>query len=145
MNERVNVDRYIATMQKAIQCATVSHLDESETDWAEFDKLHKVFEEAYPLVHKTLKKEIIGKAGLFYTWEGTDPSLDPIALIGHQDVVPVPEETVGDWTHPPFSGDIADGCLWGRGAVDMKTHVVAVLEAIETLLEDGRRNCWRRP
>ena len=137
MNERVNVERYIATMQKAIQCATVSHLDESETDWAEFDKLHKVFEEAYPLVHKTLKKEIIGKAGLFYTWEGTDSSLDPIALIGHQDVVPVPEETVGDWTHPPFSGDIADGCLWGRGAVDMKTHVVAVLEAIETLLEDG--------
>lgn len=35
MNERVNVERYIATMQKAIQCATVSHLDESATDWAE--------------------------------------------------------------------------------------------------------------
>lgn len=137
VTENVNVERYIATMQKAVQCATVSHLDEAETDWAEFEKLHKVFEETYPLVHKTLKKEVLGKAGLFYTWEGTDQSLDPIALIGHQDVVPVPEETVGDWTHPPFSGDIADGYLWGRGTVDMKTHVVAVLEAIETLLEEG--------
>lgn len=137
MSEYVNVDRYVDTLSKAIQCRTVSHLDEEETDWAEFEKLHKVFEEAYPLLHKTLKKEIVGKAGLFYTWEGTDPSLKPIALIGHQDVVPVPEETEGDWTHPPFSGEVADGFLWGRGAVDMKDHVVAVMEGVETLLEEG--------
>ena len=137
MKEYVNVERYIATLQKAVQCKTVSHLDETETDWAEFEKLHKVFEEAYPLTHKTLKKEVIGKAGLLYTWEGTDPSLKPIALIGHQDVVPVPEETLADWEHPPFSGDIADGYLWGRGSLDMKSHVVAVLESVETLLEEG--------
>ncbi len=137
MNERVNVERYQQTLSKVIQCKTVSHVDESETDWGEFEKLHKVFEEAYPLLHKTLKKEIIGRAGLFYTWEGTNPDLKPIALIGHQDVVPVPEETEGDWTYPPFSGTIADGYLWGRGAVDMKDHVVAVMESIETLLEDG--------
>lgn len=137
MSGTVNVERYIDTLSKAIQCKTVSHLDDAETDWAEFDKLHKVFEEAYPLLHKTLKKEVIGKAGLLYTWEGTDPSLKPMALIGHQDVVPVPEETAGDWTHPPFSGEIADGYLWGRGAVDMKDHVVAVLESVETLLEEG--------
>ncbi|MBO4383758.1 MAG: M20/M25/M40 family metallo-hydrolase [Clostridia bacterium] len=137
MSEYVNVERYRDTLSKAIQCRTVSHLDESQTDWAEFDKLHALFEAAYPLVHKTLKKEVIGKAGLLYTWQGTDPSLKPIALLGHQDVVPVPEETEGDWTYPPFSGAIADGCLWGRGAVDMKDHVVAVLESVETLLEEG--------
>ncbi|MBP5458962.1 MAG: M20/M25/M40 family metallo-hydrolase, partial [Clostridia bacterium] len=112
MKEYVNVDRYTKTFQKSIQCKTVPHLDESQTDWAEFEKLHQVFEEAYPLLHKTCKKEVVGKAGLIYTWEGTDPSLDPIAIIGHQDVVPVPEETLNDWTYPPFDGVIADGCLW---------------------------------
>ena len=137
MSEFVNVKRYTDTLSKVVQCRTVSHLDDSDTDWAEFDKLHKVFEEAYPLLHKTLKKEILGKAGLLYTWEGKDPSLKPIALIGHQDVVPVPEETLKDWTHPPFSGAIEDGHLWGRGAVDMKDHVVAVMESVETLLEEG--------
>ena len=137
MNEYVNVERYQQTLSKVIQCKTVSHLDETETDWGEFEKLHKVFEEAYPLIHSKLKKEIIGKAGLVFTWEGTNPDLKPIALIGHQDVVPVPEETYGDWTHDPFSGDIADGYLWGRGAVDMKDHVVAVMESVETLLEEG--------
>lgn len=137
MNEYVNVERYTKTFQKAIQCKTVSHLDESQTDWAEFEKLRQVFEEAYPLLHKTCKKEVVGKAGLIYTWEGTDPSLDPIAIIGHQDVVPVPEETLNDWTYPPFDGVIADGCLWGRGAIDMKDHVVAALESVETLLEEG--------
>ena len=111
MSEFVNVKRYTDTLSKVVQCRTVSHLDDSDTDWAEFDKLHKVFEEAYPLLHKTLKKEVLGKAGLLYTWEGKDPSLKPIALIGHQDVVPVPEETLKDWTHPPFSGTIADGHL----------------------------------
>ena len=63
--------------------------------------------------------------------------MKPIALIGHQDVVPVPAETEGDWTHPPFAGEVADGYIWGRGAVDMKDHVVAVMESVETLLEEG--------
>lgn len=137
MNERVDVERYQQTLSKAIRCQTVSHQNDDETDWGEFEKLHQVFAEAYPLIHKTLKKEVVGRAGLIYTWEGTDPDLKPIALIGHQDVVPIPEETLGDWTYPPFDGTIADGCLWGRGAVDMKDHVVAVLESVETLLEDG--------
>ena len=137
MTEKVNVERYQQTLSRVIQCKTVSHMNEADTDWSEFEKLHKVFEEAYPLLHKTLTKEIIGKAGLVYTWKGTNPDLKPIALIGHQDVVPVPEETEGDWTYPPFSGTIADGYLWGRGAVDMKDHVVAVMESVETLLEEG--------
>ena len=135
--ENVNVQRYTEVLQGAIRCKTVSNPDEDKMDWGEFEKLHKLFEEKYPLIHSKLKKEIIGKAGLVFVWEGKDPSLKPIALIGHQDVVPVPKEKVADWIHPPFSGDIDDGCLWGRGTTDMKHHVVAVLESVETLLEDG--------
>lgn len=135
--EKVNLDRYVDTLVEAIRCKTVSNTDESLVDWDEFKKLHEVFKKKYPLLHKTLKLRTVGKAGLVYTWQGSSPSLKPIALIGHQDVVPVPQEKYDDWTHPPFEGEIADGYIWGRGATDMKNHVVAVLESIETLLEEG--------
>ena len=135
--ERVNVQRYTEALQGAIRCKTVSNPDFDKMDWGEFEKLHAVFEEKYPLIHKTLKREQVGPAALIYTWEGSDPDLKPIALLGHQDVVPVPEEKVADWTHPPFEAEIADGYLWGRGAIDMKNHLVGVLESVETLLEDG--------
>ena len=136
-DENVNLDRYIDTLCEAIRCKTVSNSDESLTEWNEFDKLHKVFEKQYPLIHKTLKKRVVGKAGLIYTWQGTDPSLKPIALIGHQDVVPVQEEKLSEWTHPPFDAVVSDGYIWGRGASDMKNHLVGVLESVETLLEEG--------
>ncbi|MBO4338450.1 MAG: M20/M25/M40 family metallo-hydrolase [Clostridia bacterium] len=136
-DENVNTERYIETLCEAIRCKTVSNTDETLTDWDEFEKLHKLFEKKYPLLHKTLSVRTVGKAGLIFTWQGTDETLKPIALIGHQDVVPVQEEKLADWTHPPFEGEIADGFIWGRGATDMKNHVVGVLESVETLLEEG--------
>lgn len=135
--ERVDVERYTKNLSDAIKIKTISNVDEDKVDWSQFDALHKLFEERYPLIHKTLKKEIVGKASLLYTWEGKNPDLEPIALLGHQDVVPISAGTEQDWEHDPFGGEIADGFVWGRGAVDMKNHVVAVLESVETLLEDG--------
>ena len=49
----------------------------------------------------------------------------PLLMQGHIDVVPA----VGDWTHPPFGGDIADGYVWGRGALDMKGGVAMMIAA----------------
>ena len=135
--ENVNLDRYIGSIQEAIRCKTVSNSDESLVDWKEFDKLHKMLKANYPLLHKTLSVKKVGKAGLIFTWQGSDPLLKPIALTGHQDVVPVPEEMLGDWTYPPFEGILADGYIWGRGATDMKNHLVALFESVETLLEEG--------
>ncbi|MBQ3904112.1 MAG: M20/M25/M40 family metallo-hydrolase [Eubacterium sp.] len=135
--ENVNLERYTEVLREAIRCKTVSNADEELVEWGEFEKLHRVFEEKYPLLHKTLEKQEVGKAGLIFTWKGTDPSLKPIALIGHQDVVPVQKEKLEDWTYPPFDGVLADGYIWGRGATDMKNHVVGILESVETLLEEG--------
>ena len=135
--ERVDVERYTKNLSDAIKIKTISNVDESKVDWAEFDKFHEFLKERYPLLHKTLTGETVGKASLLYKWEGKNPELDPIALLGHQDVVPISEGTEGDWEHEPFSGDIADGYVWGRGAVDMKNHLMGVMEAVETLIEDG--------
>jgi carboxypeptidase PM20D1 len=59
--------------------------------------------------------------------------------MAHQDVVPVPAETEPDWTHPPFSGAIVDGHVWGRGALDDKAGLMGILEAVEALLAAGFR------
>jgi carboxypeptidase PM20D1 len=74
---------------------------------------------------------------LLYTWRGTNPALDPILLTGHYDVVPVIPGSEGDWSHPPFEGVVADGFVWGRGAIDDKGAVVAMLEAVTLLLKEG--------
>ncbi|MCD7827577.1 MAG: M20 family peptidase [Clostridiales bacterium] len=136
-DERVNIERYTKNLSDAIKIKTISNLDESLVDWSRFDELHKLFEERYPLVYKTLTVENVGKASLLFTWQGKNPNLDPIALLGHQDVVPISEGTEKDWEHDPFGGEIADGYLWGRGALDMKNHLIGVLESVETLIEDG--------
>jgi carboxypeptidase PM20D1 len=69
--------------------------------------------------------------------EGTGGGRRAALLLAHQDVVPVDPGTEAQWSHPPFAGAIADGYVWGRGAVDDKSSVIAVLEAVETLVADG--------
>ncbi|GGK59483.1 peptidase M20 [Planomonospora parontospora subsp. parontospora] len=67
---------------------------------------------------------------------GEDPSRDALLLHGHLDVVPF---NADDWTHHPLSGEIADGCVWGRGAVDMKDMDAMILAVVRQRLSEGRR------
>lgn len=136
-DEQVDVDKYRKDLSDAIKIKTISNVDVDKVDWNEFKRLHALFEERFPLVYKHLKCEEISLASLLFTWEGKNPDLEPIALLGHQDVVPVAAGTEGDWTHPAFDG-VDDGeFVWGRGALDMKNHLIAVLESVESLLSEG--------
>jgi len=102
-----------------------------------FVGFHGYLEKTFPQVYAKLPHEVVGANNLLFTWKGTDPSLSPIVLLGHQDVVPVEEGTESNWTHPPFSGEIADGFIWGRGTLDDKMTIVGVLEAADILLSKG--------
>lgn len=135
--EIVDTDRYCQNLSDAIKIKTISNYDREKVDWNEFDKFHKFLEERYPLIHSTLTKAEVADASLVYKWEGTDPSLDGIALLSHQDVVPIAEGTLEDWTHDPFEGFNDGEFIWGRGAMDMKNHLIAVMESIEQLIKDG--------
>lgn len=135
--ENCDADLAVKHISQAITYKTVSYPDPEEMDWAEFERFHAFLDEAYPLVAANLEKEIVDRASLLYRWKGTDSSLDPIALLAHQDVVPISKGTEQDWEHEPFSGDVEDGFIWGRGAMDMKNHLICVMEAVETLLADG--------
>ncbi len=126
-------------LSRAIQLKTISHQDATKFDGPTFVAFHRLLERTFPRAHKTLAREIISKYSLLYTWEGTDPKRKPILLLGHIDVVPVESGTEKDWTHPPFSGAIADGYVWGRGTLDIKLNVMGILEAVEHLLAAGFR------
>lgn len=73
---------------------------------------------------------------LLLEWRGSDVSLKPILCVSHMDVVAVAplEER---WTQPPFGGVVADGFVWGRGALDLKFSVGGLLEAVSQLLLKG--------
>ncbi|MGV9778840.1 M20/M25/M40 family metallo-hydrolase [Streptosporangium sp. NPDC003464] len=76
------------------------------------------------------------RANVIARIEGEDPSRDALLLHGHLDVVPF---DAGDWTHHPLGGEIADGCVWGRGAVDMKNMDAMILAVVRQRLSEGRR------
>jgi acetylornithine deacetylase/succinyl-diaminopimelate desuccinylase-like protein len=69
-------------------------------------------------------------------WEGEDTSRDALLIHGHLDVVPAEKR---DWTHDPFAAEIADDCLWGRGAVDMKDMDAMTLALVREWRRAGRR------
>ncbi|MBK3580085.1 M20/M25/M40 family metallo-hydrolase [Streptomyces sp. MBT65] len=77
-----------------------------------------------------------GRASTVARIEGTDPSRPALLIHGHLDVVPA---NAADWTHHPFSGEVADGCVWGRGAVDMKDMDAMTLAVVRDRLRGGRR------
>lgn len=135
--EKVNVERYRKNLSDAIKIKTVSRVDPEDVDWNEFKRFREFLDERYPLIAKTLTKEVIPNSNLLYRWKGTNPELDAVALLSHQDVVPVTEGTQEDWTHDPFGGEDDGEFIWGRGALDMKNHLIGVMEAVESLLEDG--------
>jgi carboxypeptidase PM20D1 len=101
--------------------------------------LHDSLEQFFPTSYGTLTKEIVAEKSLLFKWQGSTEALDPILLLAHLDVVPVEAETEGLWTHPPFAGHVEDGYIWGRGALDDKIRVLAILEAIDMLLKEGFR------
>ncbi len=124
-------------LSKAIQFKTISKRRDEGVDWDEFFNFHKYLDETYPLVAKNTTKEVIDKASLLYIWKGKNPDLEPMALIAHQDVVPVSEGTEKDWKYDAFSGHIDGEFIWGRGALDMKNHLICVMEAVESLMAEG--------
>ncbi|WP_175585249.1 M20 family peptidase [Nocardia cyriacigeorgica] len=120
----------------ALRCATVSREDPADTDDAAFTLLAVHLERSFPRVHAELELEIFGHSRL-YTWRGADPSRTAAILLAHQDVVPADDQP--HWTHPPFAGVVDEEFIWGRGAIDDKSRVMAILEAVEAALNAGVR------
>lgn len=133
----VDQQKAAANLAASIRFLTISHQDKAQNDWTQWDALHGWLEATYPAAHRAMVREILPNKALVYTWKGSDPSLAPVVLMAHQDVVPVTEGTETDWKHPPFEGVIAEGAVWGRGAIDDKGSLVTIFESLEALAASG--------
>lgn len=129
-------DAVAARLAGALKFRTISDAASADTNAEEFERLQRYLEQAFPRLHATLKREMIGRS-MLYTWPGSDPQARPVMWLAHQDVVPVAPGTEGDWQQPPFDGVVKDGYVWGRGSWDDKGSLVAQMEAVETLLAKG--------
>lgn len=129
------VEKAADHLRCAVGFQTVVH--DEMTDWEPFRKLAAWLEQTYPLLHKEAFCTLLEGYTRVYYWKGTDSSLEPVLCTAHQDVVPQGDEQ--PWTHPPFSGIIDQGYLWGRGSLDMKAQMTALLESVEHLMQSGYR------
>ena len=116
---------------QAVRFPTVIY-DSGPADVSAFLQLHDWLEATYPGAHQTLEREIVNRLSLVYRWPGRNPC-PAIGFVSHLDVVPVEEGTLEEWTYPPFDGVVANGFVWGRGAIDTKDNMVAAMEAVERL------------
>lgn len=130
-------DALLQRLSRAVQFRTVSSHDPKNSSAPAFDALRMFFDDSFPLVHQQIEQEIVGGHSLLFKWQGHNGALKPILLMAHLDVVPVDSSTEARWHHPPFSGALADGYIWGRGTMDDKASVLAILEAVEYLLHRG--------
>ena len=126
-------DGAVNALAELIRCKTVSYVDHSLEDEAEFEKFVAKLPELYPNVFQTCEFRQLPHRGLLFKWAGKTAG-DPAVLMAHYDVVPVEED---NWEKPPFDAIIEDGVMWGRGTLDTKVTFNGVLYAANHLIGQG--------
>lgn len=121
--------QYAKTLSKLIQIETISEFNQK--DKSKFYSFQDVLRETFPTIFSVCKFSDYDGSFLM-KWKGTS-SDEPVLFMNHHDVV----EATGKWEHAPFSGDIADGRVWGRGTLDTKGGLFGMLQAAEELAKEG--------
>ena len=126
-------------LSSAIQINTISYSDSLKMSEAKphFDSFISFLKVTYPLVFGSLQDTIINGRNILLKWKGDNQTLQPAILYAHMDVVPVEQNTLGQWKYPAFGGVVADNCIWGRGALDDKGSLISILEALTRCLKNG--------
>lgn len=120
-------------MQSIIRAKTVSYREAEKEDAKAFEAFPGLLRALYPRLHAALVQERIGPRGLLYRWPGKESGA-PSVFMSHYDVVPADSAR---WQKPPFDAVLEAGVLWGRGTLDTKGTLLAILEAAEMLLAEG--------
>lgn len=127
LDERSRI--YADRLSRMIQADTISC--ENQEDKTKFYQFHELLRELFPNLFAACHFEDFCGSFLL-CWKGRS-SDGPVMLMNHHDVVEAP----GNWKYPPFSGTIAEGKLWGRGTLDTKGGLWAMLQAAEELIQTG--------
>ncbi len=132
----VDANLVASHLSEAVRFKTVTTQNREDTDWQVFLKFQAWLLQTYPNFHGAVKSEQVEQYAQLHIWQGSDSSLAPIVFLAHQDVVPALETDAG-WDYPPFSGEIAGGFIYGRGTIDDKGSLIAILEAADRLAASG--------
>jgi carboxypeptidase PM20D1 len=151
----------VRRFSRGLQFATVSFIDSSENNFAIYDSFRQYLRASYPRVFGTLEDTLLNGHQWVLRWKGRKSNLKPLLFMSHYDVVapgdfnheetgmgqnmfdlsedptPPPMEEFKGWAFAPFSGAVTKGRIYGRGAIDMKSVVFALLESTDTLLAAG--------
>ena len=128
MDERTQ--KYAESLARLIRCETISAKE--QPDKSKFYAFHEVLRKEFPHVFAACQCNDYD-GSLLLRWPGTEKDALPVLFMNHHDVVEAP----GQWEHPPFSGDIAEGKVWGRGTLDTKGGLWGMLTAAEELAAEG--------
>ena len=132
----VDAAQAAANLSRAIRFKTVTMQNREDTDWPLFLKFQSWLKTTYPNFYGVVQSEQVVEYAQLNIWQGSDASLAPIVFLAHQDVVPAKASDEG-WDYPPFDGTIADGFVYGRGAIDDKGSLIALLEGADRLAASG--------
>lgn len=132
--ETFDKEKSLERFRALIRVPTVSYHESEKEDAESFRAFIALLKELYPKVHETCTPEEVQPRGLLYRWKGQKEGAVSV-FMSHFDVVPAD----GQWEHPPFSADLADGRVWGRGTLDTKGTLCGILESAEHLMEEGFR------
>ncbi|VAW00025.1 hypothetical protein MNBD_ALPHA06-365, partial [hydrothermal vent metagenome] len=137
--EMIQVDaaQTAAHLSQAIRFKTISTQDRSQFDPAVFTAFQQWMAVSYPDFYAAVTTQTVLGSTQLNTWTGSNPALDPVVFLAHQDVVPADSSKNSGWEKPPFAGVIEDGFIWGRGAIDDKGSLIALLEAANVLAASG--------
>ena len=121
---------YAGRLSRLIQIETVSQY--GQTDLDKFYRFHEALKREFPAISAACEWEEF-RGSLLLRWRGRDPAKTPILLMNHHDVV----DAAGAWKYAPFSGEITEDKVWGRGALDTKGGLWAMLQAADELAAEG--------
>ena len=124
-------EKYVSNLSRMIKQETVSFY--GQDDLSKFFEFHKLLKELFPSLFAVCEIEKY-EASLLLKWKGKR-SDKPVLFMNHHDTVEPQDEAA--WTHPPFSGEVFEGKLWGRGTLDNKGGLWGMLQAADDLAAEG--------
>ncbi|MBB4807828.1 carboxypeptidase PM20D1 [Chryseobacterium defluvii] len=155
----VKDDSAVLRLSGGIKIPTVSTGELGSFDYMTFDAFKEYLKTSYPLVYQKTENYEINKHGLVFRLKGSKPGLEPILFLSHMDVVPPGNAGVKNneqnvfrpndqplpavkkiaeyWDYAPFSGAVANGRIYGRGAIDMKGMLFSLMESMNNLIRKG--------
>jgi carboxypeptidase PM20D1 len=134
--ESIDVPAASGRLSEMIRRRTVSSRDADRVDYREYESFIALLPGLYPEAHRAMARERAGGYSLLYRWKGSsvEAATEPLFLMAHYDVVAADDS---GWECPPFSGELRDGKVWGRGSLDTKCTLCCALEAVEILARSG--------